>query len=114
VSFEKISQRRFLDIASVNSAGCARMVGGVAETFTLAVGGVAPVPLLARKTSAYLAGRTLDAATLHEAAGILEAEIDPIDDVRGSAVYKRELARRVLFAHALVFAPDRVRLEELI
>ncbi len=114
VSFEKISQRRFLDIASVNSAACARMVDGVATSFTLAIGGVAPVPLPARRTSAFLTGRTLDAATIHEAAGILDAEIDPIDDVRGSALYKRELARRVLFAHALAFAPGRVRLEELI
>ena len=114
VSYEKISQRRFLDIASVNSAACARVREGVAETFTLAVGGVAPVPLLARRTSAFLAGRALDATTVHEAARVLDAEIAPIDDVRGSAAYKRELARRVLFAHALRLAPDRLRLEELV
>ena len=44
----------------------------------------------------------------------LAAEIAPIDDVRGSAAYKRELARRLLFAHVLRAAPDRVALEELV
>jgi len=114
VSFEKISQRRFLDIASVNSAAWATIADGVAQTFTMAIGGVAPVPLLARKTSRYLTGRVLDAATAHEAARILDSEIAPMDDVRGTEVYKRELARRVLFAHVLRLAPDQVRLEELV
>ena len=114
VSFEKISQRRFLDIASVNSAAFATIEDGTTQTFTMAIGGVAPVPLLARKTSRYLTGRILDAATAHEAARILDSEIAPIDDVRGTAVYKRELARRVLFAHVLRLAPDQVGLEELV
>jgi hypothetical protein len=34
--------------------------------------------------------------------------------VRGAAVYKRLLARRLLYAHALKLAPERVRFEELV
>ena len=113
VSFEKISQRRFLDIASVTSAARLRLDGGVVRHVTLALGGVAPVPLLARGTMAFLTGRSLDAATVLEAARVLDGEIAPIDDVRGSAAYKRELARRILFAHVLKIAPDQVRYEEL-
>jgi xanthine dehydrogenase small subunit len=114
VSFEKISQRRHLDIASVNSAARFTMQDdGTIASVTLSVGGVAPVPLLARKTMAFLLGRRLDADTVRQAAGVLLGEIAPIDDVRGSAAYKRELARRSLFAHALRIAPDRVRFEEL-
>ena len=41
-------------------------------------------------------------------------EIAPIDDVRGSAAYKRLLARRLLLAHVLRLAPDAVRFEELV
>lgn len=115
VSFEKISQRRFLDIASVNSAARVQLApGGEIASVTLAVGGVAPVPLLARRTMRFLTGRRLDAGTVREAATVLDGEIAPIDDVRGTAAYKRELARRCLFAHALRVAPDQVRCEELV
>jgi xanthine dehydrogenase small subunit len=115
VSFEKVSPRRYLDIASVNSAARFTLAAdGEIASVTLAVGGVAPVPLVARATMAFLRGRRLDAATVREAARVLDGEIAPIDDVRGTAAYKRELARRLLFAHALRAAPDRVRLEELV
>jgi len=113
VSFEKISQRRFLDIASVNSALRARLDGPVVQEITLAMGGVAPVPLLARNAARALTGRVLDADAVRDAARALDQEIAPIDDVRGTARYKRELARRVLIAHALRLAPDRLRHEEL-
>ncbi len=112
VSFEKVSPRKYLDIASVNSALRARVRDGVWHDVALAVGGVAPVPLLARATSACLEGRPVDAALLHEAADCLDGEIAPIDDVRGAAAYKRLLARRLLFAHGLKLA--RVRYEELV
>ena len=114
VNFEKVSQRHILDIASVNSALRLRLEpDGTVRDLTLAVGGVAPVPLVARAAAAALRGRMLDAAAVGEAAHALDAEIAPIDDVRGTAAYKRELARRLLFAHVLTLAPQRVRLEEL-
>ncbi len=114
VSFEKISQRRFLDIASVNSALRARLDGPVVQSVSLAMGGVAPVPLLARGAARSLVGRVLDADAVRDAAQALDREIAPIDDVRGTARYKRELARRVLIAHLLRLAPDRLRHEELV
>ncbi len=112
VSFEKVSPRKYLDIASVNSALRARVQDGVWHDVALAIGGVAPVPLLARATSACLEGRPVDAALLHQAADCLDDEIAPIDDVRGAAAYKRLLARRLLYAHGLKLAP--VRYEELV
>lgn len=115
LSYEKISQRRFLDIASVNSAARFTLqAGGLIASVTVALGGVAPIPLVASQTMDFLRGRRPDAATLRKAAGVLDREIAPIDDVRGAAAYKRELARRALFAHALRVAPDQVRLEELV
>ena len=115
VSYEKISQRRYLDIASVNSAArfTLRDDGAIAD-LTLAIGGVAPIPLTARATMDFLRGERLEAATVRAAADVLLGEIAPIDDVRGSAVYKRELARRVLYAHALRAARGALRLEELV
>jgi xanthine dehydrogenase small subunit len=105
VSFEKISQRHILDIASVNSALTARLDGGVLREVRLAVGGVAPVPLLATGAAAALEGRAPDAAVFAHAARALDGEIAPIDDVRGAAAYKRDLARRALAAHLLRAVP---------
>ncbi len=114
VHFEKVSQRRHLDIAAVNSALCARCVDGVLYDVRLAVGGVAPVPLLANATMAYLERRAVTAAGARDAADVLVGEIAPISDVRGSADYKRALACRLLYAHLLAVAPDRLRVEELV
>ncbi|HPF69523.1 MAG TPA: FAD binding domain-containing protein [Candidatus Krumholzibacteria bacterium] len=113
-SFEKVSRRRILDIATVT--GCLRVVlkDGVVTDARLAVGGVAPVPLLARGAAAALVGRPLDAAAVRAAADALDAEIAPIDDVRGTAAYKRLLARRILMAHALTLAPGALRCGELL
>jgi len=113
-NFEKISQRRILDIASVNGAAVLTMDDGVFTQARLSLGGVAPVPLLLKETPKALVGQPVSAATLLAAAAVQDAEIAPIDDVRGTAVYKRELARRILFAHILTLAPENVRLEELV
>lgn len=58
----------------------------------LAYGGVAAVPLRARRTEAWLAGRRLDAATLAGARASLAAEFEPLSDHRGSASYRRALS----------------------
>ena len=78
------------------------------------MGGVAPVPLVAAKTAAFLVGKAVNAETLHAAADVLDQEIAPIDDVRGSARYKRLAARRILFAHALKAAPDLLQVEAFV
>lgn len=107
LSYEKISQRRNLDIASVNSVLRVGLDdGGLVTHAALAVGGVAPVPLLVPDAAAALVGRPLDADAVDAAAAILDAAIAPIDDVRGSADYKRELARRTLIAHARRLVPE--------
>jgi len=114
VNFEKVSQRRLLDIASVNGAAVLRVDDGRLRDVRLACGGVAPVPLLLRETAAALEGRPATAASVLAAAEALDAEIAPIDDVRGSARYKRLLARRLLFAHALRAAPRAIAFQELV
>ncbi|NJD11138.1 MAG: 2Fe-2S iron-sulfur cluster binding domain-containing protein [Gemmatimonadetes bacterium] len=105
-SFEKVSRRRHLDIASVNSAMLAVARAGRIESMSLSAGGVAPVPLHLSRASAFLAGAPLDAATLRAAMAVAQEEIAPISDVRGSAGYKRSLLGRLLTAHFLRLAPE--------
>ena len=112
-NFEKVSKRTHLDIASVNTAAWLRLENGVIAAARLAAGGVGPVPLLLARTGEYLVGRELSAETVAGANEVMQAEISPIGDVRGTAAYKRLLLRQLLFAHFLRFAPE-LTLAELI
>ena len=107
VNFEKVSKRTCLDIASVNSACSIRCTGGTIGEAHFSLGGVAPIPLYLRETSRALRGRRLDLNTAWEAVRVSQQEIAPITDVRGSAEYKRLLARQLLIAHFVTLFPDR-------
>ncbi len=98
-NFEKVSKRTHLDIASVNSAAALVVEDGVITSAGLSAGGVAPVPLALVKTEALMVGRIPAAETAWAAARCAENEITPIDDVRGSAAYKRLLLRQLVLAH---------------
>jgi len=112
-NFEKVSKRTHLDIASVNTAAWLRLENGIIIAARLSAGGVGPVPLLLRRTGEYLLGRELSADTVAGASEVMQEEISPISDVRGTAAYKRLLLRQLLFAHFLRFAPA-LTLAELI
>ncbi len=62
-------------------------------------GGVSPIPLYLKETSMFLRGQPVNAETLADANEIMQAEISPISDVRGSADYKRLLLRQLFRAH---------------
>lgn len=50
-------------------------------------------PLKARKTEAFVTGRTLDESAIKQASVLAASESQPVDDIRGSAGYKRDLVR---------------------
>jgi xanthine dehydrogenase small subunit len=98
-NFEKVSKRTHLDIASVNTAAALRVENGIITEAGLAAGGVAPIPLALVETEALLIGQRPDAETAWDAARCAATEASPIDDVRGSAAYKRLLLRQLVLAH---------------
>ena len=106
--FEKVSKRRWLDIASVNSALRVRMQDDLIAEVSLAVGGVAPIPLLLRRTADFLRGKPVSADVVRRGLDIVQEEISPISDVRGSEAYKRLLTRQLVIAHFLRLFPERV------
>ena len=113
-SFEKVSKRTYLDIASVNSAICINTEGDIISDCTLSAGGVAPVPLLLKKTGEYLKGRTVNPETIRTACELLQSEAEPISDVRGSISYKRLLLRQLFIAHILKLFPGTIKLKDVI
>ena len=65
----------------------------------VAAGGVAPIPLYLRETSAFLCGKNVSNETITAAIDIMQSEISPISDVRGTESYKRLLLRQLFTAH---------------
>jgi len=115
-----VCKRTFLDIASVNTAISLRVssprVSKGAEAFSalpdgratdtsvirdahVSAGGVAPIPLYLKQTSEFLRGKKIDKATIEAACEIVQTEIAPISDVRGSESYKRLLLQQLFKAH---------------
>lgn len=99
--FVKVGPRAEQVISVVSLA--ARLVpgrDGRLEHVRLALGSVAPTPVRARRAEAALSGRRPDARVRREAVAALEDDIVPIDDVRGTARYRR-LAAAVLLDRVL-------------
>jgi xanthine dehydrogenase small subunit len=104
--YGKVSKRNRLDIASCNAAAVFSVDRGRFTSVGLALGGVAPVPFTARRTIAWLRGKPLTMETCLGSLEVVQKEISPIDDVRGSAEYKRRLARALMVDHYLHCFPD--------
>lgn len=66
---------------------------GRVGTARIALGGVGSTPIRARTAELALIGEPPTATRLQQAAELVGAAVDPLDDVRGSAAYKREMAR---------------------
>ena len=101
-SFEKVCKRTWLDIASVNSA-CLIQIGkdGIINDIHLSAGGIAPFPKYLSDTVAYLKGKKINTGVLNDAIKIMNEEIAPISDARGTKEYKRLLLRQLFLAHII-------------
>lgn len=89
--FFKFGARPALDISAISIG-----IGGVLRDGTLsdvrvAFGAVAATPVRGKQTEAALEGKRLDAATIENAATTARDEVNPIDDVRASAWYRKQL-----------------------
>jgi xanthine dehydrogenase iron-sulfur cluster and FAD-binding subunit A len=100
-TFIKLGLRRAQAISVVNTAVIVTLENGsngskqprrvVGAAITL--GSVAPTIIHAKEAEAYLSGRLLNEATIAEAAQLAMQTARPIDDIRGSAAYRREMVR---------------------
>jgi xanthine dehydrogenase small subunit len=113
-NFEKVSKRKHLDIASVNTAIRLKMKDNMIDECSLSAGGVSPIPLSLAETSDFLIGKSITSETLIEANEIMQNEISPISDVRGSLEYKRLLLRQLFFAHFIKLFPRKVNVSEVL
>ncbi len=113
-NFEKVCKRTHLDIASVNSAIHISIENNKISEAHVSIGGVAAIPKYLHKTSAFLVGKSLTPETIIEANDILQNEISPISDVRGTSDYKCLLGRQLFFAHFTELFPKQFTLNDFV
>lgn len=112
--FEKVSKRTYLDISSVNTAIRLEFDGNIIREAHVSAGGVAPIPKYLANTSVFLAGKPASPETVHAAIKVMNEEIAPISDARGTADYKRLLLRQLFFALFMELFPERFNLDALV
>lgn len=95
--FEKVGRRSALAIAVVSLAACIQpSERGDVKQARLAWGSVGPTVMTVPGAEACLAGRPLGPASLAAAAEAARRALDPIDDVRATADYRRRVAGNLL------------------
>jgi carbon-monoxide dehydrogenase medium subunit len=99
--FIKLALRQAQAISLVNVAVVMTHVDGTGELprtmeieqASITLGAVAPTIIHAKNAEDYLKGRSLDDKVIEVAARLAEEASTPIDDVRGSRDYRREMVR---------------------
>ena len=107
-AYLRFTPRSEMDIAVVG-AGAAVVLDEEAKRFTfarVAVGAVAPTPLLVPEAGEHLIGQPVSAEILSEAARLAEQAAHPITDMRGTSAQRKHLSR-VLVRRALERAVER-------
>lgn len=94
--YRKVGTRRAQAISKICFAAAAEIDGGVVRDIRIALGSVAPTVVRARHAEDALRGRELSASVVSEARLALNADISPIDDIRSTAPYRRQVAGNLL------------------
>ncbi|SAK59339.1 FAD-binding molybdopterin dehydrogenase [Caballeronia catudaia] len=93
----KVSKRYDQDISAVCAAFAIRLDDDNRVTDArIAFGGMAATPKRATRAEAALVGRSWDEAAAHAAMAALDADFQPLTDMRASSAYRTKVARNVL------------------
>lgn len=100
--------RTAMDIAVVCGATMLQLSDGTCQNARIGLGAVGPTPMRATRAEAALRGQTLTDQVVEEASRIASEEARPIDDVRSTGEYRRDMVR-VLTRRGLRQALERAR-----
>ena len=94
--YRKVGARRAQAISKVCLAAAALVESGRIADIRLALGSVAPTVVRAFGAEAILRGAAVGPEALERAGAALASELTPIDDVRSTAAYRRQVAVNML------------------
>lgn len=94
------------DIAKLSVAVLIEKDGDLCKSCKIALGAVAKTPMRAIKAEEVLTGKKFSLSLSEEAARIASEEIQPIDDIRSTAEYRRDVSR-ILVRDTLMVAYKR-------
>lgn len=92
----KVSQRRDLDISTVNAAFWMKKSKGQLKALRIAYGGVGPTTLRLKNTEKFLLQHNLNSQKMAQAHEVLQTEISPISDMRASENFRRKVSANLL------------------
>jgi carbon-monoxide dehydrogenase medium subunit len=104
-AFLKLGRRKGFTLSIASAAAFGVIRDEKFEDINIAVGAVAPIPILSQKIKEALKGSQVSIEGIEKASRLIQDEVNPITDVRASAAYRREmvslLTKRVLKKVAL-------------
>lgn len=92
----KVSKRFDQDISAVCAAFCLSVKDGRVHRFRAAYGGMAAIPARATQCEDALVGCDWNESSIKQAAAALEADFEPLSDMRASAHYRRQVSKNLL------------------
>jgi CO/xanthine dehydrogenase FAD-binding subunit len=92
----KVGTRRAMAISKVALAGTALLKDGVMNEIRIATASLAPYPARMYETERVLAGKELTNETIKAARAALLDEAKPIDDIRSTSEYRRQVGANLL------------------
>jgi CO/xanthine dehydrogenase FAD-binding subunit len=100
--------RNEMDIAVAGAGVSVTLDNGKFRSARIALSSVAPTPLYIREAGEWLAGKPVNAESIHAAAEMAKGAAKPITDMRGTADYRKHLCA-VLTRRALESAVEKAR-----
>jgi CO/xanthine dehydrogenase FAD-binding subunit len=95
--FYKIGLRKADACSVINAAAMVAWdENGRCQQARIVIGAAAPQPVRAREAEAALVGQSLEADVIAEAAHLAAQATRPIDDIRGTAAYRRRVAEVIV------------------
>jgi CO/xanthine dehydrogenase FAD-binding subunit len=94
--WSKLGQRKAEAISIASAAICLSLENGKCRGVRIALGAVAPTPLLAVKAAEMLEGEAPEAGLVAKVAEKASDGTSPIDDIRASAWYRRQIVRETV------------------
>jgi len=101
----KLGVRKAMEITIASVAVAVSISEGYCKDIRIALGSVAPVPIRCSRTEGFLIGKKVREAA-EEAAQAVKNECSPIDDIRATGEYRREMVGNLLKKALIILTAD--------